>query len=56
MWYMPATLDEGSEPGHPADSEKHIFMASASPMEPLARDLPAYEAYAPPEKSLTSRR
>ncbi len=56
MWYMPATLEQGETPGHPPESEKHIFTASASSLEPLSEDLPRYDGYAPPEDSLTSRR
>jgi len=56
MWYMVATLDENDQPGHPQETEKHIFVGDASALEPLAEDLPRYEAYAPQESSVTSRR
>ena len=56
MWYMAATLDSDHVPGHPEESEKHIFFASASRLEPLPADLPAYEEYAPPSKSITSQK
>ncbi|MFK8018755.1 MAG: GFA family protein [Pseudomonadales bacterium] len=56
MWYMVATLEEGDEPGHPKDSEKHIFAASASALEPLASDLPSFDGYASASESITSRK
>ena len=33
VWYMPATLEGESMPGHPSGSEKHIFVASKSPVD-----------------------
>lgn len=56
MWYMPATLDEGLDPGHPRDSEKHIFAGSKSHLDTIGDDLPRYDAYAPPEVSITARK
>ncbi len=56
MWYMPATLDGQSVPGHPDGSEKHIFAASKSPLDVIADDKPQYQQYAPAEVSITSRR
>jgi len=56
MWYMPATLEGGSLPGHPKESEKHIFVGSKSPLETITDDLPQFEAYAPSEISVTSRK
>lgn len=56
MWYMPATLDDGCTPGHPVESEKHIFVESASVLEPISKELPEYDEYAPPERSVTSRK
>jgi len=56
MWYMPATLDEGAEPQHPKDSEKHIFVASRSSIEPISEKIPKYDEYAPPELSITARK
>ncbi len=54
MWYMPSTLDEGANPGHPVESEKHIFVASKLPWERITDDLPRYDEYAPAEVSPTS--
>lgn len=56
MWYMPATLDGGDTPQHPTESEKHIFVASCSALEPLSDSIPEYDEYAPPDSSLTSRK
>lgn len=56
MWYMPATLEEDSEPGHPEGSEKHIFVGSKSSLETITDDLPQFEEYAPPALSVTSRK
>jgi len=55
MWYMPATLDDGANPGHPAATEKHIFVESKLPWERIGDGLPQYDGYAPPELSPTSR-
>ena len=55
-WYMPATLEEQMTPGHPKESEKHIFVASKSPCETVTGDLPQYDEYAPLEVSITSRK
>ena len=54
MWYMPATLEGEATPGHPNDSEKHIFAKSKSPIETITDNLPQYDEYAPPEVSATS--
>ncbi len=56
MWYMAATLDSEHTPGHPGNTEKHIFTAHASPLEPLPAGIPSYAEYAPAEQSITSRR
>ncbi len=56
MWYMPATLDGESTPGHPPSSEKHIFAASKSPIETITGDVPQYPQYAPAGISVTSRK
>ena len=56
MWYMPATLEGETTPGHPKESEKHIFVASKSPIETITDDLPQFEEYAPSEVSVTSRK
>ena len=55
-WYMPATLEGESTPGHPKESEKHIFVASKSPLETIADGLPQYDEYGPAETSITSRK
>ena len=52
---MPATLEGESTPGHPSDTEKHIFVVSKSPIDRISDALPQYETYAPPEASSTSR-
>lgn len=56
MWYMPATLDDENVPSHPKESEKHIFVASKSPIETIIGDIPQFDEYAPPEVSITSRK
>ncbi|MEM8500638.1 MAG: GFA family protein [Pseudomonadota bacterium] len=56
MWYMAATLESDDMPGHPEESEKHIFTAHASMLEPLSSALPGYAEYAPPAESITSRK
>ncbi len=56
MWYMPATLDRDALPQHPRDSEKHIFVASKSPIEKIGDELPQYNEYAPAEVSVTARK
>jgi len=53
-WYMPATLDGDATPGHPKETEKHIFASSKSPCETITDNLPQYDEYAPPEISPTS--
>lgn len=55
-WYMPATLNGASTPGHPKDSEKHIFVGLKSPLETITDNLPQFEEYAPTEISVTSRK
>lgn len=56
MWYMPATLEGDSGPGHSAGSEKHIFVASKSPLDTITDDLPQFDNYAPPVLSVTLRK
>lgn len=56
VWYMPATLEGDATPGHPKESEMHIFVSSKSPCETIGGDLPQYDEYAPSEISLTSRK
>ena len=55
-WYMPATLEGTATPGHPEDTEKHIFVASKAHCETIADDLPRYDAYALPEVSVTAQK
>lgn len=43
VWYMPATLEGGTLPGHPKETEKHIFVASKSPCETITDGLPQYD-------------
>ncbi len=47
MWYKPAVLEGDAHPGHPRESEKHIFATSKSPLETISDNLPQYEGYAP---------
>lgn len=42
------TLDAGFVPGHPPESERHIFVASKAPWEEIADDLPRDDEH-PPE-------
>ena len=56
LWYMPATLNGNSLPGHPEGSEKHIFVDFRSPLEHITDDLPQYPEYAPAEVSITARK
>ena len=56
MWYMPATLNDGDTPQHPEASEKHIFVASRSSLEPIGDSIPEYAEYAPREVSITARK
>ena len=56
MWYMPATLNDELILQHPRGSEKHIFVASKSPIETISDGIPQYSEYAPPEVSITARK
>ncbi|MBL9046061.1 MAG: GFA family protein [Tabrizicola sp.] len=49
MYFMPATLDGGAHPGHPADKESHIHVGSKAVWEHIADDLPKYEKASPDE-------
>ena len=55
-WYMPGTLDGDLTPGHPAGSERHIFVGSKSPLATIADDAPQFEGHAPDEASAVSSR
>ncbi len=54
MWYKPAVLEGDAHPGHPKESEKHIFATSKSPLEIISDGLPQYEGYAPADASPTA--
>lgn len=49
MYFMPATLDGGAHPGHPADKESHIHVGSKAEWEHIADDLPKYDQASPDE-------
>lgn len=49
-YFMPATLDGGVHPGHPPDSECHIYVESKAEWETITDDLPQF-----PERSEWSR-
>ena len=49
MYLMPATLDGGVHPGHPADKEAHTFVASRAEWDHFGEGLPRYEAECPDE-------
>lgn len=49
MYFMPATLDGGAHPGHPADKESHIHVASKATWERLTDDLPKFDEASPDE-------
>lgn len=43
VFYYPATLDEGTHPGHPPGSEHHIYVASKAAWEVFETSLPWHE-------------
>ena len=49
MYFMPATLDGGAHPGHPADKEPHIHVGSKAEWERITDDLPKYDQASPDE-------
>jgi hypothetical protein len=49
MYFMPATLDGGAHPGHPAGKESHIHVDSKASWERIADDLPKFETTSPDE-------
>ena len=49
MYFLPATLDGGEHPGHPADKEAHIYVGSKAKWERISDDLPKYETSSPDE-------
>ena len=46
-WFTPATLDGGADPGHPKETEKHIFVRWKVPWYEIGDDLPKYDEFAP---------
>ena len=46
-WYMPGTLDSGLVPGHPRESEKHIFVSSKSPLARVPDEVAQFEGPVP---------
>ncbi len=55
VWYMAATLDGDASPGHPQDTEKHIFVASKSALATITDSLPQYAGYAPEGEAGSSK-
>ena len=53
VFYRPSLLDAGQHPGHPAQTEKHIFVGSKSSLEHIADDLPQFEEFSP-QQTFTS--
>ena len=49
MYMLPATLDGGAHPGHPVETESHIYVRSRATWERLADDLPKYSTTSPDE-------
>ncbi len=49
MYFMPATLDSGKHPGHPADKECHIYVGSKAEWERIPDGLPEYTESSPDE-------
>ena len=47
MYFAPATIDGGRHPGHPPQSESHIYLRSKCEWEQVGDDLPKYEAASP---------
>lgn len=49
MYFSPATLDGGKHPGHPAESESHIYVRSKAEWETIGDGLPQFETASPDE-------
>jgi hypothetical protein len=49
MYLLPATLDGGRHPGHPAHKECHIYVGSKAEWERISDGLPQYEESSPDE-------
>lgn len=44
-WYTPGTLERGAHPGHPPESEKHIFVDSKVPWYEIHDGLPQHGGF-----------
>ena len=49
IYFLPATLDGGVHPGHPAGSEYHAYASSKAEWETIADALPQYDGMGPDE-------
>lgn len=49
MYLMAATLDDGKHPGHPANKECHIFVASKAEWDRISDGLPQFAEASPDE-------
>ena len=47
-WFTPGTLDGGEHPGHPAATERHIFVGSKVPWHEITDSLPRHEEFSVP--------
>ena len=47
IYYTAATLDGGAHPGHPAETEAHVFVDSKAPWERMEGTLPRFEEASP---------
>lgn len=45
IWFAVATLDGGAHPGHPRQTERHIFAGSKVPWYEIADTLPQHEEF-----------
>ncbi len=45
LWFTPGTLEQGAHPGHAADTEKHLFVASKVPWHELTDELPRFAGF-----------
>ncbi len=44
VWYTPGTLDSG-HPGHPVETERHIWVGSKHPLHVIHDSLPQHEEF-----------
>ena len=44
VWFTPGTLDSG-HPGHPAETERHIWVGSKNPLCEISDELPQYDEF-----------